>query len=56
MSSNEEDRLFNAIRFTECDSSQLSGVDRVRRAMYLNAPRIVSRAFNSTLRAVKKRK
>lgn len=56
MSSNEEDRLFNAIRFTECDSSQLSGVDRVRRAMYLNTPRIVSRAFNSTLRAVKKRK
>lgn len=56
MSSNEEDRLFNAIRFTECDSSQLSCVDRVRRAMYLNAPRIVSRAFNSTLRAVKKRK
>lgn len=56
ISPDEERRLINAIRFTECDCSQLSGVDRVRKVMYLNAPRFASRAFNSALRTVKKRK
>lgn len=56
MNSDEVDRLTSAIRFTESDFSRLSGVDRVRRAIYLNAPCFVSRSFNSALRALKKRK
>ena len=55
MSLNEEVRLINAIRFTECDCSRLSGVDKVRRAIYLRAPHFASKVFNSTLRFVKKR-
>lgn len=56
MNSDEVDRLTSAIRFTESDFSRLSGVDRVRSAIYLNAPCFVSRSFNSALRALKKRK
>ena len=55
MSSNEEVRLINAIKYTECDCSRLSRVDKVRRTIYLNVPQFASKVFNSTLRAVKMR-
>lgn len=55
MSSSEKDLLIDAIRATECDCRRLSSVDKARKAIYLNAPRFVSRTFNSALRAIKKR-